>query len=107
MDEVILKLEASFDDGRLIIQREDRQPISIITHEELSEECVEVLELNSGSRNAVIAMQALLNCHGQHIEIDGIFGPITQTALIIFQDQKKLPATGTCDALTWSALIRS
>lgn len=107
MDEVILKLEASFDEGRLIIQREDRQPISIITHEEMSEECVEVLELNCGSRNAVIAMQALLNCHGQHIETDGIFGPLTQTALIIFQDQKKLPATGTCDALTWSALIRS
>ena len=112
MDEVLLKLEASFDDGKLIIRREDRQPISIVTHEEISEECVseecvEVLELNSGSRNAVIAMQALLNCHGQHIETDGIFGPLTQTALIIFQDQKKLPATGTCDTLTWSALIRS
>ena len=105
MDEVLLKLEASFDDGKLIIRREDGEPISLITHEELNGECVEIVELGNGSRNAVIALQALLNCHGQHLETDGIFGPLTQTALIIFQDQVKLPATGTCDLLTWQALI--
>ena len=105
MDDVLLKLEASFDDGKLIIRREGGEPISLITHEELDGECVEILELGSGSRNAVIALQALLNCHGQHLETDGIFGPLTQTALIIFQDQVKLPATGTCDLLTWQALI--
>lgn len=105
MDEVLLKLEASFDDGKLIIRREDGEPISLITHEELDGECVEIVELGNGSRNAVIALQALLNCHGQHLETDGIFGPLTQTALIIFQDQVKLPATGTCNLLTWQALI--
>ena len=105
MDEVHLKLEASFDDGKLIIRREDGDPISLITHEELAGECVEIVELGQGSKNAVIALQALLNCHGQHLETDGIFGPLTQTALIIFQDQVKLPATGTCDLLTWQALI--
>ena len=104
MDEAI-DLYASFDDGRLIIERKDRQPISIITHEELAGECVEIVELGQGSKNAVKAVQALLNCHGQHLETDGIFGPLTQTALIIFQDQVKLPATGTCDMLTWQALI--
>lgn len=105
MDEVLLKLEASFDDGKLIIRREDGEPISFITHEELDGDCIEILELGQGSRNAVIALQALLNCHGQHLETDGIFGPLTQTALIIFQDQVKLPATGMCDMLTWQALI--
>ena len=105
MDEVQLKLEASFDDGKLIIRREDGEPISLITHEELSGECIEIVELGQGSKNAVIALQALLNCHGQHLETDGIFGPLTQTALIIFQDQVKLPATGTCDLFTWQALI--
>lgn len=105
MDEVTIKLEAAFDDGRLVISRQDGQPISLITHEELDGECFEILELGSGSRNAVIALQALLNCHGQHLDTDGIFGPLTQTALIIFQDQVKLPATGTCNLLTWQALI--
>lgn len=104
MDEVTLQLEASFDDGRLVIRREDGQPISLITHEELGGECIEVLEINS-SGHAVRAMQALLNCHGQHLECDGSFGPLTQTALIIFQDQQQLPANGTCDLLTWQHLI--
>ena len=104
MDDVLLKLEASFDDGKLIIRREDGEPISLITHEELDGECVEVLEFGTQG-NAVKAMQALLNCHGQHLETDGIFGNLTQTALIIFQDSAKLNANGVCDGLTWTALI--
>ena len=104
MDEQILKLEAMFDDGKLIISRQDGEPISIITHEELDGDCVEVLELNS-TGNAVKALQALLNCHGQHLEVDGIFGNLTQTALIIFQDNKGLPPTGECSNLEWCALI--
>lgn len=100
-----IDLYASFDDdGRLIIERKDRQPITIITHEDLAEECVEVLEYGS-SGNAVKALQALLNCHDQHLEVDGIFGQLTQTALIIYQDQKSLPANGTADILTWQSLI--
>lgn len=102
-----IDLYASFDDdGRLIIERKDRQPITIITHEELSEDCIEVLEYGS-SGNAVKALQCLLNAQGMHLDPDGIFGNLTQTALIIFQDQKNLPATGTCDLLTWEQLIRS
>lgn len=103
MDEVI-KLYASFEDGKLVIERQDGQPISIITHEEVDGECVEVLEFGAKG-NAVKAMQSLLNCHGQHLETDGIFGSLTQTALIIFQDSAKLNANGVCDGLTWTALI--
>ena len=102
-----IKLSADFDDqGRLIIERMDGKEISIITHEELSEDCVEFLEINS-TGHAVKALQALLNAHGQHLDEDGIFGEMTQTALIIYQDQQQLPANGTCDLLTWEKLIRS
>lgn len=105
MDEVI-KLNAEFDDGKLIISRQDSQPITIITHEELGTECIEVLEFgNSG--HAVKALQCLLNAHGKHLDEDGIFGNCTQTELIVFQDEHKLNATGQCDLLTWDALIRS
>lgn len=105
MGEEVLKLYASFDDGKLIIERQDGKPISIITHEEVDEECIEVLEFGC-SGNAVKALQALLNCHGQHLDVDGIFGNCTQTALIIFQDNKKLPATGVCSALEWGELVK-
>ena len=100
----VLELSASFDDGKLIIARKDGQPIALITHEELDGECIEVVEYGS-TGNAVKALQALLNCHGQHLDVDGIFGSLTQTALIIYQDQEQLPATGSADMLTWSALI--
>ena len=110
MDEIdhdIIKLYADFDDeGRLIIERQDGKPISIITHEDVESECVEVLEFGC-SGHAVKAMQALLNLHGAHLDEDGIFGNCTQTDLIIFQDKHKINATGVCDLITWSALIRS
>ena len=103
----VIDLFATFDDdGRLIIERKDQQPISIVTHEDLAEECIEILEYGCIGQ-AVEALQLLLNLHGHHLEVDGIFGSITQTELIIFQDRKKLPATGTCDLLTWEQLIRS
>ena len=104
MDDVDLKFTAEFQAGKLLIARQDGQPISLLTHEEAACECFEVVEYGS-TGNAVKALQALLNCHGQHLEVDGIFGPLTQTALIIYQDQAGLPADGTADSLTWSALI--
>lgn len=105
MDEKEIRLLADFDEsGRLIIERQDGQPISIITHEELSDECIEVVEFGC-TGNAVKALQALLNCHGQHLEVDGIFGNLTQTALIIYQDQKGIPSSGICDMLVWQHLI--
>ena len=105
MDNAI-DLYASFEAGKLIIERKDRQPIAMISRDELDGDAIEVVEYGIYG-NAVKAVQALLNCHGQHLEVDGIFGTLTQTALIIFQDEKKIPATGTCDAITWEALIRS
>jgi peptidoglycan hydrolase-like protein with peptidoglycan-binding domain len=98
-----LRLIATIADGALTICREDGQAISVMTHEEIGSP-VEVCRIGS-TGHAVKAMQALLNCHGQHLDEDGIMGNLTQTALIIFQDACNLPATGECDLLTWQALI--
>ena len=99
-----LRLIATFEDGALVIERQDGQPISIITHEDYDHECIEVLEKGC-TGNAVHALQALLNCHGQHLEMDGIFGELTQQALMIVQDQSSLPVTGMCDRESWEKLI--
>lgn len=103
-DEEVIKLFASFEDGKLIIERQDGNPISIITHSDIDGKCIEVLEFGCQG-NAVKALQALLNAHGQHLEVDGIFGNLTQTALLIFQDQNGLNATGECSYPEWCALI--
>ena len=100
----IIKLSAELSDGILTIERMDGQPITIIQRDELNADCIEVLEYGCAG-NAVKALQALLNCHGSHLDVDGIMGNITQTELIIYQDRCGLPATGTCDKLTWERLI--
>lgn len=104
VQESIIELLADLSDGKLTICRKDGQPISVIVREEIGEP-VEVLEYGSVG-NSVKALQALLNCHGQHLEVDGIFGALTQTALIIFQDQTRTgDQAGVCDLLTWQRLI--
>ena len=102
MDEVV-DILLSFDDGKLVIERKDGKPISVITHSQ-DEECVEVLEFGCAG-NAVKALQALLNCNGQHLEVDGIFGRLTQTALQIFQNKVGLTENGTCTKSVWEKLI--
>ena len=101
-----IDIYATIEDGKLIIERKDREPIAIIERNEIEENVVETVELGS-TGNAVKAMQALLNCHGSNLDADGIFGPLSQQALISFQNEHNLPANGECEALTWQALIRS
>ena len=103
-DEEILKLYASIEDGKLIIERQDGLEMSFITHRTYDYDCVEVLELGDQG-HAVKALQCLLNCHGQHLEEDGSFGPLTQKALMIFQDQQQLRQDGTCTTQVWEKLI--
>lgn len=100
-----LMLSALVDDGNLIISRQDCQPIDIMIREDLDGSCVAVLEIND-TGDAVKALQALLNAHGQHLQVDGIFGSLTQAALFIFQDSKGMKGTGICDAQTWAYLIK-
>jgi len=100
MDDKAIKLYASFDDGKLIIERQDAQPIDIITHEEVNGNVVEVVEFG-GKGDAVKAVQALLNCHGQKLAVDGIFGKLTQDALIAVTGET------ACGFTAWEKLIRS
>ena len=99
MDEKTIKLFASFDNGKLVIERQDAQSIDIIAHDEVNDNAVEVVEYG-GKGDAVKAVQALLNCHGQKLAVDGIFGKLTQDAL--------LAVTGeiACSFTAWQKLIR-
>jgi peptidoglycan lytic transglycosylase B len=49
-------------------------------------------------------LQALLMNQGFDIEIDGVRGPRTDSALRAFQARHGLPATGECDDATLDAL---
>ena len=102
MDEV-LKLYASFEDGKLIIERQDGEPLEFESPV-VDGECVEVLEFGC-TGNAVKALQALLNCHGQHLEVDGIFGNLTQTALTIYQDSVGITQDGVASKEVWLSLV--
>ena len=61
--------------------------------------------LRRGDRGTdVAALQRLLAASGADLAIDGMFGPLTQTALRAFQARRGLPATGIADAATMAAL---
>ncbi len=48
--------------------------------------------------------QTLLNKHGAGIEVDGIFGPATDSAVKAFQKKRGLTADGVIGQDTWNAL---
>jgi peptidoglycan hydrolase-like protein with peptidoglycan-binding domain len=61
--------------------------------------------LRQGDRGlAVIELQKLLQAQGAVLMIDGIFDAATKAAVIIFQQNQKLQATGEVDTVTWIAL---
>ena len=56
--------------------------------------------------NVVFMLQALLRMNGYSLgELDGIFGPRTQAAALMFQQNNALPATGVVDQATLCRLI--
>ncbi len=54
----------------------------------------------------VYELQGLLLINGFSVTRDGLFGPITQQAVIDFQEQHKLKGDGAVDRVTWSILQR-
>ena len=108
MADGIIHLTAEISDGILTIERTDGLPIDIISREQTAGNCCAIVEYGD-TGDAVRALQCLLNVDGHcgHLDTDGIFGSLTQTALTIFQDRRGLTATGTCDFQTWNELIRS
>jgi hypothetical protein len=54
----------------------------------------------------VVWAQEHLYTAGQHIKVDGSFGPRTQRAVQAFQTAHGLTASGLIDATTWQVLLR-
>jgi cell wall-associated NlpC family hydrolase len=67
-----------------------------------------VITTKQGSTGAAVtALQRQLNAHGQHLTVDGNFGPATTTAVRSFQSSKKLGVDGVAGPQTWSSLVGS
>ena len=66
----------------------------------------------STNKMAVKRIQEWINLHRYYkgikikIEVDQDFGGITKKALMIFQEESGLKATGECDELTWKSLVQ-
>jgi len=62
--------------------------------------------VKSGDKSAAVsqAQRALRRTPNLALQVDGIFGPLTETATKEFQKQVGLPVTGVVDAATWQAL---
>lgn len=56
---------------------------------------------------AVKTLQTRLNVHGAHLTVDGVFGPVTEAAVVAFQKAAKLTVDGIVGPLTWAALNRA
>lgn len=52
----------------------------------------------------VVVLQSELNRHGHGLELDGVFGQVTEAALRDFQDAHGLDADGVVGPDTWAAL---
>jgi peptidoglycan hydrolase-like protein with peptidoglycan-binding domain len=50
------------------------------------------------------AQRALRRTPNTSLEVDGVFGSLTETATKEFQEQAGLPVTGVVDEATWAAL---
>lgn len=67
---------------------------------------VKVPSLRKNATGASVrALQALLSASGHATEIDGDFGPKTETALKAYQKANSLTADGVCGQQTWTALL--
>ncbi|MFQ4145937.1 peptidoglycan-binding domain-containing protein [Chlorogloeopsis sp. ULAP02] len=56
--------------------------------------------------NGVRALQKLLASHGYAIQVDGIFGALTETAVKAFQNRRNLAVDGIVGQRTWNQLTK-
>ena len=62
--------------------------------------------LRLGSRGASVkTLQSILNDHGAHLTVDGIFGNLTKLAVISFQCLNDLQKDGIVGRKTWEKLL--
>src|SRR5256714_3671210 len=60
---------------------------------------------NGYQGHPVKTLQFLLRTRGQHVGVDGVFGPATAAAVKAFQTSKGLPTAGILNQQAWMALI--
>ncbi|MFC9885423.1 peptidoglycan-binding protein [Streptomyces libani] len=65
------------------------------------------IDSHNDPKQAVVALQYLLNNTGTATDITGIFTPSTTRSLDTFQRARALPVTGVADPATWRALLAS
>ena len=62
--------------------------------------------LQRGSKDGQVKLiQEWLSLHGEHVGIDGDFGPATQSAVKDFQNKAGLASTGIVDVNTFELLV--
>ena len=67
----------------------------------------QVATVSRGSKgDLVVWAQEHLYAAGDHVHVDGVFGPLTQAAVETFQYAHGLPSTGAIDPTTWTALLK-
>ena len=54
---------------------------------------------------AVTIIQHLLNAHGVHLDVDGVYGQLTEAGVRDFQQTRGLTADGIVGNQTWPVLI--
>lgn len=97
--QTIIELLAQVDDGTLTITRADGQPIEVVARDDENTHAIAVVEYGS-TGDAVKACQALLNMHGCKLDVDGIFGALTQQALMT------ITGNSVCGLPEWNILTR-
>ena len=68
---------------------------------------IELSVLRKGSKGEEVkTLQRLLNAFGYSLDVDGSFGPLTQTALRSYQAANQLEIDGICGIRSWESLLK-
>lgn len=74
------------------------------TRDMLDDPANPLISRGSPDRSSVLRLQLGLRNAGKKVDLDGIFGPQTEKALVGFQAANGLPETGETDPATWIKL---
>lgn len=66
---------------------------------------MQTVKLGTRKRDIVTALQELLNLYGNSLAVDGIFGPVTESALRRYQKENSLVSDGIAGPKTWTVLF--
>ena len=62
--------------------------------------------VKKGSKGEFVKkLQSLLNKNGAHLDVDGDFGTLTESAVIEYQARHDLKKDGVAGVKTWNALL--